>query len=185
MHNTSDIYLDSTRENPEGINIIDLLNKHGNLLFDSSPSSIQDVELAALFLEGCANSGPICDIGAGEGAAALALACLLDRDVVAIEVVAERVERIAQRAERHGVANLTAIAADARSLPLGEFSGFYLFSPFFDDEADRFLARLAEECRPRTRVVGKGMIAKRMCAQPALHVVGEDGGWGWCTAELA
>ncbi|MDJ0644126.1 MAG: methyltransferase domain-containing protein [Erythrobacter sp.] len=143
------------------------------------------MELAALFLRECGNCGPICDVGAGEGAAALALACLVERDVVAIEVVEERVDRIARRAERHGLSNLTAVAADARTVPLGDFAGFYLFSPFFDDDADVFLERMAKECRSGTRVVGKGMIAKRMRAQPALRECGEDRGWGWCTAKLA
>ena len=114
----------------------------------------------------------------------MALACLMEREIVAVEVVAGRAERIAERAARHRINNLKAISADARTLPLGEFAGFYLFSPFFDDEADRFLTRLAKECRPGTRVVGKGTIAKRMRAQPALRCSDEDTGWGWCTAEL-
>lgn len=184
MPQAEHIHKETTRYDHDDPSIIELLGRYGNLVFDSQPTEYEYVELAAEFLRDAPIFGSLCDIGAGEGATALALAALIDREVVAVEIVDERAVRIAERARQFGIENLEVVAADARYVPIVDYAGLYMFSPFFDAEADLFLARIAAECRAGTRIVGQGMIAKRMRAIPQFREIGSGGRWNWCTAVL-
>lgn len=171
MSKLNELYKDSTRPTESDGNLIDLLRTHGNILFDSHPSRVRDIIAGARFLRDCALPGPILDIGAGEGAAASLLACLVGRPVIAVEIVAERAARIAERAQRFGIAGLSVRQADIFATDLSDAAGLYVFTPFFDADSVRFVDKLARECRPGTRVFGLGLFAKIVREDPRMQAV--------------
>jgi SAM-dependent methyltransferase len=160
MSTLSALYRDATQRYQSDETLINLLRTYGNILFDSEPSRRRDIIAGARWLRGCPLPGPILDIGAGEGAAALLLACLVGRPVIAVEMVAERAARIAERAARFGIDGLTTRHADAFTEALGDAAGLYVYTPFFDRDSTRLVDKLARECRPGTRIYGLGLFAK-------------------------
>lgn len=165
------LYRDSTRQLRSDVTLINLLLTHGNILFDSHPSDLSDIIAGARFLRDCTLPGPVFDIGAGEGAAALLLACLIGRPVIAVEVVAERALRIAERARRFGIAGISVRQTDVFAASIGDAAGLYVYTPFFDADSARFIDKLADECRAGTRIFGLGLFAKLVRADPRLRAL--------------
>ena len=181
-----EIYRNRVSTATDSPSILDLLHQYGNQVFDSTPSEMDDVVTGARFLDGSALEGYLADIGAGEGAVALGLALLCERPVLAIELVRERAARIRAAAARFGLPNLTAVASNAFEADLSGAAGLYVNSPFFSAAVPAFVDKLAQECRPGTRLFAVNAIVRDLAADPRLKKVPADG-LRYCTAafELA
>lgn len=170
------IYGDAIRQPDDESSLLFLLKTYGNRLFDPFPSNRADVIAAARFFRDCPLAGPVYDIGAGEGAAALLLARLLRRTVVAVEIVERRAERIAARARRFGLCNLEVRTGDAFAANLADAAGLYVFTPFFDADSAHFARKVARECRPGTRIVGVSVVVRALRQCRGLREIGRRRG---------
>jgi len=186
VHRLSEVYDNVTSQTIEESSIVKLLHEYGSHVFDSTASEMKDIVSAARFFSHMPLEGFVADVGAGEGAAALGIALLCERPVLAIELIAERAARISASAERFGIESLEAVAGDAFDTDLSGAAGLYMNSPFFSKEVPAFMDKLARECRPGTRLFAVNAIVSDLARDPRLRPVPAEG-LRYCTAafELA
>ncbi|MEA3062696.1 MAG: hypothetical protein QOJ94_2477 [Sphingomonadales bacterium] len=158
-----------------------LLGKYGSHVFDSTASEMEDVVSAARLFSRMPLDGFVVDVGAGEGAAALGIALLCNRPVLAIELVAARGARISAAAARFGIESVEAVAGDVFDTDLSGAAGLYVNSPFFSKEVPAFIDKLARECRPGTRLFAVNAIVRDLVRDPRLRPLPAEG-LRYCTA---
>jgi len=185
MSKFTTIYREAAYYVQQNDSLIELLKIHGNKLFDSQHSDISDIIGSARFFRDCTLPGPIYEIGAGEGTVALLLACLIERPIVAFELVEVRAARIAERAARFGLKHLSVCHGDVFARDLSATAGCYVFTPFFDADSVRFADKVARECRAGTRIFGKGMVVNALRACPRMREMGKRRSFGRAEMVLA
>src|SRR5215470_17758814 len=125
--------------------LIGWLRRHGatqHLAFE--PASFRDIReiVTALSL---GQDDIVYDLGAGYGHFVCYGACVTQARFEAVEIVARRCAAIERAAARIGLTTVRVRQTDAETVPIGRASVVFLNSPFFEERAERFLIRLAEQ----------------------------------------
>src|SRR5262249_21670381 len=125
--------------------LIGWLRRHGgaqHLAFE--PASFRDIREIVTAL-GLGKDDIVYDLGAGYGHFVCYGACVTQARFEAVEIVAPRCGGIERAVARMGLASVRVRQADAETVPLGRASVLFLNSPFFEERAARFLARLVRQ----------------------------------------
>lgn len=125
--------------------LIGSLQRYGatqHLAFE--PTSFREIREIVTAL-GLRQDDIVYDLGAGYGHFVCYGACVTQARFEAIEIVARRCAAIERAVARVGLTSVRIRQADAETVPLGRASVLFLNSPFFEERAERFLARLAEQ----------------------------------------